>query len=130
MFKNNFTWAHLIVFLVIWSTFTVFSFLIADRGLDKGPDHTRQVVQTTLATIAGPMTGAVSRNLQSCCLEFSLSAVALLRRPVCGGRDSPVAEVARLVLCTSRAARAVGHGAGVLVRRGNRLVRARAVVVV
>ena len=127
MFKNNFTWAHLAVFLVIWAAFTVGSFFIADRGLDKGPDHTRQVVRTTLATIAGPMT-ARSAAIGKPAVWNSRCPCCPTAAPARGGRDSPVAEVARLVRCTSHAAGAVGHGAGVLVRRRHRFVRPRAVV--
>ena len=42
-------------------------------------DHNRRVFLTTLGTILGPMTGAISRNCQSCCLAFSLSLL-----PYCG----------------------------------------------
>ncbi len=37
------------------------------------------MILTTLGTILGPMTGAISRNCQSCCLAFSLSLL-----PYCG----------------------------------------------
>jgi hypothetical protein len=49
------------------------------RRLDNDYDHRRLVILTTLGTILGPMTGAISRNCQSCCLAFSLSLL-----PYCG----------------------------------------------
>lgn len=72
IFKNHFTRHHLLVFLGIWLSFTVLTFWIADRGIDQY-DHSRLVCLTTCGTILGPMTGAISRNCQSCCLNASLS---------------------------------------------------------
>lgn len=37
----------------------------------------RPVVLTTLATITGPFIGAIVRNAQSCCLDFSLRLAAI-----------------------------------------------------
>ena len=42
-------------------------------------DHQGLIFLTTLSTILGPMTGAIARNCQSCCLAFSLSLL-----PYCG----------------------------------------------
>jgi hypothetical protein len=77
-FQNHFTKAHLFVFLGIWLGFTALTFWIAEHGIDQY-DHRRLVILTTLGTILGPMTGAISRNCQSCCLAFSLSLL-----PYCG----------------------------------------------
>lgn len=69
--ENNFTKKHLWVFLVIWLCFTGWTYWIAEHGIDQY-NHNRLVALTTCGTILGPITGAISRNCQSCCLEFSL----------------------------------------------------------
>jgi hypothetical protein len=48
------------------------NYWIAEHGIAQY-NHQRLVVLTTLGTILGPMTGAISRDCQSCCLNFSLS---------------------------------------------------------
>jgi hypothetical protein len=78
MFQNNFTKAHLFVFVGIWLGFTALTYWIAECGIEQD-SHRRLVFLTTLGTILGPMTGAISRNCQSCCLAFSLSLL-----PYCG----------------------------------------------
>ncbi|MCY2992375.1 MAG: hypothetical protein NTY19_31495 [Planctomycetota bacterium] len=77
-FQNHFTKAHLFVFLGIWLGFTALTYWIAEHGIEQD-SHRRLVILTTLGTILGPMTGAISRNCQSCCLAFSLSLL-----PYCG----------------------------------------------
>jgi hypothetical protein len=77
-FQNHFTKAHLFVFLGIWLGFTALTYWIADHGIDDY-DHSKLVILTTLSTILGPMTGAISRNCQSCCLAASLGLL-----PYCG----------------------------------------------
>jgi hypothetical protein len=78
VFENNFSRSHLVVFLVTWVGFTGWTYWIAEHGIDQY-DHSRLVVLTTAGTVLGPMTGAISRNCQSCFLEFSLSLL-----PYCG----------------------------------------------
>jgi hypothetical protein len=70
--ENHFTKAHFFVFLGIWLCFTTLTYWIAEHGIEQY-DHNKLVVLTTLGTILGPMTGAISRDCQSCCLNFSLS---------------------------------------------------------
>jgi len=72
LIENHFTKDHLFVFLFIWLGFTALNCWIAEHGIEQY-DHRRLVVLTTLGTILGPMTGAISRDCQSCCLNFSLS---------------------------------------------------------
>jgi len=74
--KNNLTRIHIAVFTAIWASFTVLTFLVTNAGVDKGSEHNARVVQATLGTITGPLTGAISRGFQSCCLRFSLSVMA------------------------------------------------------
>jgi hypothetical protein len=76
--ENHFTKAHLFVSLGLWLAFTVLTFWIANQGIDQN-DHGRLVFLTTCGTILGPMTGAISRDFQSCCLKFSFSLL-----PYCG----------------------------------------------
>jgi hypothetical protein len=65
---RTFSLAHLVSWLVLWLIFTCLTFAATSEGLtDK-----RCVLPTTLASIVGPMTGAISRGNQGCCLEFSL----------------------------------------------------------
>ena len=59
-------------FLAIWLGFTALTFWIAEHGIEQD-DHRRLVILTALGTILGPMTGAIARNCQSCCLANSLS---------------------------------------------------------
>jgi len=70
---RRFRRTHLYVFLAIWLGFTFWTFAIVNSGVDSSPGRTRTVCVTTAATILGPMTGAISRNLQGCCLNCSLS---------------------------------------------------------
>lgn len=42
-----------------------------------GDVRQRPVALTTLATITGPVVGAIARDNQSCCLEFSLLLAAI-----------------------------------------------------
>lgn len=71
--QNHFGKSQLLALLGTWAVFTVLTFLIADGGIDRGRDHYRQVLLTTCATLLGPMTGAISRQCQSCCLANSLA---------------------------------------------------------
>jgi hypothetical protein len=76
--ESYFTQAHLFVFLGIWLCFTVWTYWIAEHGIEQY-DHSRLVLLTTCGTVLGPMTGAISRNCQSCCLKASISLL-----PYCG----------------------------------------------
>jgi hypothetical protein len=69
--ENNFTKTHFLVCIGIWLCFTGLTYWIAEHGIEQD-DHNRLVALTTCGTILGPMTGAISRNCQSCCLRFSL----------------------------------------------------------
>jgi hypothetical protein len=58
---------------VLWLGFTVLTLLIVLKALDKATQRPMIVAATTAGTVLGPMTGAISRDFQGCCLEFSLS---------------------------------------------------------
>ena len=78
LIENHFTTAHLRVFLGIWLFLTALTYWTMERGIEQY-EHRRLVFLTTCGTILGPMTGAISRNCQSCCWDFSLSLL-----PYCG----------------------------------------------
>lgn len=65
--------AHLWLALGMWACFTALTWAILRGGLDQSADRSKTIVVTTLATPLGPMTGAISRHWQDCCLQFSLS---------------------------------------------------------
>jgi len=71
LFENHFTRAHgylALGFLVVFTSSTLF--LVCHPKNNEGLAN---LVITTLATVTGPMVGAVARNCQSCCLKFSLT---------------------------------------------------------
>ncbi len=73
--QNNFSRKHLAILAAVWLLFAVGTFGITHSDLDdKG-----RVLLTSVGTISGPMTGAIARGGQSCCLEFSLVLL-----PYCG----------------------------------------------
>jgi hypothetical protein len=60
---------HLVTWLILWLLFTFLTLYATALGLsDKS-----YVLPATLATVLGPMTGGISRGMQSCCLQASLS---------------------------------------------------------
>ena len=69
---------HILLGLLL--PFTGLTYLAVSSG-SPGDVRDRPVVLTTLATIAGPFTGAIARNGQGCCLRVSLK-LAVLRGPV------------------------------------------------
>ena len=80
-FKNGLTKWHLITFVVMLGVFMILTFLITNAGVDEGLDHNARVLETTLGTITGPLTGAISRGFQRCCLEFSLRVMLYRVQP-------------------------------------------------
>lgn len=71
LFKNQLTPTHGYIalgFLVVFGGFTLFQVC-----QPKNNEGLANIVVTTLATVSGPMVGAVARDCQSCCLKFSLS---------------------------------------------------------
>jgi len=72
---NGLTRWHFLTLAVMLGPFMVLTYLATDAGLDQGPDHNTRVWQATLGTITGPLTGAISRGFQRCCLDASLSVM-------------------------------------------------------
>jgi hypothetical protein len=65
------------VALALWLAFTVLTFLIVSGGSAGSAGRPLVVAKTTAGTVLGPMTGAISRNFQRCCLRFSLSLLPM-----------------------------------------------------
>ena len=74
--RNNLTKAHVIVFVGMLVVFTILTFLITNAGIDDRSQHNARVLQATIGTIAGPLTGAISLGFQDCCLRASLTIMA------------------------------------------------------
>lgn len=77
--------SRLVVFTCLLAVFTLSTFLITHSGVDDGPGHGAFVIQTTLGTITGPLTGAISRGFQGCCLSASLSIMMYCAPILAGG---------------------------------------------
>lgn len=73
---------HSWVFLGLLLLATALTFLITSNGLSNGPDKTTRVITTTLLAVSGPLTGAISRGFQGCCLEFSVSLLPYVLPPL------------------------------------------------
>jgi len=71
--SNRFHRWHLWTALALWLVFTAWTYLIVSSGLDDASDRPGIVMATTVGTVLGPMTGAICRGFQSCCLDISLS---------------------------------------------------------
>lgn len=74
-FQNNLTRVHIIVFACLLALFMVLTFLITNAGVVSHSEHDARVLQATIGTITGPLTGAISRGFQRCCLKFSLTVM-------------------------------------------------------
>jgi hypothetical protein len=71
--SRHFTRRHVVILAVLWLVFTAWTFLIVSSGLDHAREQLWTVVTVTAASVLGPMTGAISRGFQGCCLQASLS---------------------------------------------------------
>jgi len=74
--NRRFNKSHWVALACLWVGFSIVTFLITRTEIDRGPDHDKQVLLTTLGTIAGPLMGAIAREFQACCLRFSLQVMA------------------------------------------------------
>ena len=87
---------HAVVLGVLWLGFTVLTYVAVSGGLSNASQERGLVIMTTLGTISGPMTGAISQRFQSCCLQASLTllpyaAVGLLLGSLFQGLPSRIA---------------------------------------
>ncbi|MEO1495939.1 MAG: hypothetical protein AAFV43_02190 [Planctomycetota bacterium] len=60
-------------FLLLWAGFAALTLWAVLAGLDRADERPALVVATTVGTLLGPLSGAISREGQSCCVAFSLS---------------------------------------------------------
>ena len=97
---SRFSRWHAWVAVIMWLGFTVLTFFAVLNGLDHATERPKTVALTTAGTALGPMTGAISRDFQGCCLRFSLGLV-----PYCLG-----GLVAGLVVQLAVPARGVFRG--------------------
>lgn len=67
-----FRW-HAWVAVGLWLAFSVLNLTVVLVAADRAAERPRTVIATTAATLLGPMPGAVCRDFQGCCLDFSLS---------------------------------------------------------
>ena len=70
--RSRFSRWHAWVAGVLWLVFSVLTLFSVLGGLDHAYERPLTVAATTAGTWLGPMTGAISRDFQRCCLEFSL----------------------------------------------------------
>lgn len=69
---HSFSRVHVVIFLAFYITFAAVTFLALTAG---SPSDRKEypIAAATLGTLSGPFTGAIARNFQSCCWEFSLT---------------------------------------------------------
>ena len=60
-------------FLLVWAGFAALTLWAVLAGLDRADERPALVAATTVGTLLGPLSGAISREGQSCCVAFSLS---------------------------------------------------------
>lgn len=77
--RSRFPGWQLGIALALWLVFSGLTLAIVLNGLDDA-DRPLKLAAVTAGTALGPMTGAISRGFQSCCLTFSLRLL-----PVCLG---------------------------------------------
>ena len=70
--RSRFSRWHAGTALVLWLGFSILTLAIMLAASDNTSDRPLTIAATTACTALGPMTGAVSRDFQGCCLEFSL----------------------------------------------------------
>jgi hypothetical protein len=72
--RQALTRAHGVSFATLLAVFTGLTLLITYFGVDGGPRRAKSIALTTLSTITGPLTGAISRGAvgsKGCCFETS-----------------------------------------------------------
>src|SRR5687767_4602769 len=117
---SRFSRWHLWTALTLWLFFSGLTLWIVAENLDNASGRTYRIALTTAGTVLGPMTGAISRDFQGCCLDFSLALM-----PVCGGALF-VALVVQLVVpprgAWTRVCRVLAWTAGLFVWFGGGIV--------
>ena len=70
--SSRFSRWHAWVAALLWLFFSGLTLLAVLDGLDHATEKPKTVALTTAGTVLGPMTGAISRDFQGCCLKASL----------------------------------------------------------
>jgi hypothetical protein len=68
----NFSRTHLFIFLGFYIVFAALTALVLNLQ-SESDRREAPIVSATLASISGPFTGAIARQFQSCCWDFSLT---------------------------------------------------------
>src|SRR5688572_22720360 len=76
---------HAWVAVLLWLAFSVINFFAVLNGLDRAREKPGTVAATAAGTVLGPMTGAISRDFQGCCLKASLSLLPYCLGALLGG---------------------------------------------
>ncbi len=69
---EQFRRSQLAILVSFWLAFGALTFLSLRGGLSNSSGQPWTVIAASVGTILGPMTGAISRHGQSCCLKCSL----------------------------------------------------------
>lgn len=69
---RHFDRVHLYIFLGFYLVFAALTFLALNAG-SESDRRENQIAAATLGAIFGPFTGAIARNFQSCCWQFSVT---------------------------------------------------------
>ena len=64
---------HVGLFLALWLIASLLTYLALEAGLTSGDPSQLNLISMAVASITGPMTCAICRGMQGCCLECSLS---------------------------------------------------------
>jgi hypothetical protein len=70
--RSRFSRWHAWVAVALWLGFSGLTLFIVLAGLDHATQRPKTVAATTAGTVLGPMTGAICRDFQGCCLRNSL----------------------------------------------------------
>jgi hypothetical protein len=58
--------------VALWLAFSGFTLFIVLEGLDHATERPKTVAASVAGTVLGPMTGAISRDFQGCCVRNSV----------------------------------------------------------
>lgn len=92
---SGFQKVHLYIFLGFYLVFAAFTFLVLNAG---SPSDRRDnwVLRATVGSVSGPFTGAIARQMQSCCWKFSLGLFPYAAIALAGGAAAQVVPLSAL----------------------------------
>jgi hypothetical protein len=118
--RSHFSRWHVWLATILWLSFSGLTLLILLARLDHATQRPKTVVMTVAGTVLGPMTGAICRDFQGCCLRNSLTLM-----PWCLGALAVGVSVQLVVPRTgwvTRTVRGVAWVVGLLVWFGGGIV--------